>query len=210
MRQGLAMAGLAAAMMLSGGAVAQNPTGRSGHSTATYRDNTQAFTELSAFGRCFARSNRAGALALIATAPGSPEESALFNQLVSRREEICLGEGTNTSGSLIYWRGVIAEALLESNTAVPAELRQQATTVDQVRDLGGVARCYAAGHGAEVRALLETRPGSREELAASTALWPEFRRCLPPQVNVRLNAQWIRYLLAEALLRLPPAAPAAS
>ena len=203
----LSLAPLAA---LAGGAAAQNAPARSGHSTATEAENMQAFVELSAFGRCFARSNRAGALSLIATAPGSAEEHALFDRLVSRREETCLGEGTNTSGSLVYWRGVIAEALLELNVPLPPELRQQAPTATEVRDLGGVARCYSAGHRADVVALLETRPGSRQELAAATALWTEFRRCLPPSVNVRLNPQWIRYLLAEALLRLPPAAPAAS
>ena len=201
----LAFLTLAACAALAGGAEAQNMTGRSGHSTATESQNMQAFTELSAFGRCFVRANRAGALSLIATAPGSAEEHALFDRLVSRREETCLGAGTNTAGSLIYWRGVIAEALLESNVPLPAELRLPAPALAEVRDLGGVARCYAAGHNAEVRALLETRPGSRQELAAATALWPEFRQCLPPSANIRLNAQWIRYLLAEALLRLPPA-----
>ena len=55
--------------------------------------------------------------------------------------------------------------------------------------------------------MLATRAGSAEELAATTALWNDFRTCLPRHFNVRLNAPWIRYLLAEAILRLAPPAP---
>jgi len=49
---GLALLGFAAAL-LGGGAFARNQPGRSGHSTGNESVNTQAFTELSAFGRCF-------------------------------------------------------------------------------------------------------------------------------------------------------------
>ena len=206
-RAALAFMPLAAFATMAGGALAQHTTGRSGMSTAAEAPNVRAFTELNVFGRCFVRSNRSGSLSLIAAAPGSPEEAALFERLIFRGEEPCLSYGTRMQSSLIYWRGAIAEALVETRAEVPAELRQQAPAVAEVRDLGGVARCYAAGHRAEVLALLETQAGGSQELAAVTALWSEFRQCLPPSFNVRLNAQWIRYLLAEALLRLPPAAP---
>lgn len=206
----LACLPLAALAMMAGGASAQNPAGRSGHSTGAEAGNVRAFTELNVFGRCFVRSNRVGALSLIATAPGSREEGELFDRLVLRDDEVCMSAGSRVVSSMVYLRGAIAEALVETRVELPAELRQLAPAVAEVRDLSGVALCYTTGHRAEVQALLDTPAGGPQELAAVTALWGAFRQCFPPNFNVRLNAQWIRYLLAEALFRLPPAAPAAS
>jgi hypothetical protein len=72
-----------------------------------------------------------------------------------------------------------------------------------VRDLHGVARCYTSGHRNEVEALMKIHPGSQEEVKAVAALWEDFRKCMP-KFQVRLNAPWIRFLLAEALLRIEP------
>lgn len=196
---------------LAGEANAQMGGGRSGMSTGDRQENIDAFSELSVFGRCFALSNRRDAFTLIATAPGSPEERAAFDRLVFG-EQPCLagGSGTRVQASIIYMRGVIAEALLEMHADVPAGLLLPAPALAEVRDLGGVARCYAAGHRPQVQALVATRAGSAEELAAVSALWNDFRTCLPRQFNIRLNAQWIRFLLAEAMLRLAPPAPTSS
>jgi hypothetical protein len=102
----------------------------------------------------------------------------------------------------VFARGAIAEGLLRSE-GVPDNYRLPAPTPAEARDLHGVARCYTSGHRTEVETLLQTQPGSPEEVKAVAALWNDFRTCMPG-FKVRLNAPWIRFLLAEALLRLEP------
>ena len=49
----------------------------------------------------------------------------------------------------------------------------------------------------------ESRTIFRPEMERRIAFWSGFRTCMPG-FTVRLNAPWIRFLLAEALLRLGP------
>jgi hypothetical protein len=114
----------------------------------------------------------------------------------------CLAGGTKMSMPILFARGAIAEGLILTG-GVPDIHRLSAPSPAEVRDLHGVARCYTAGHRTEVETLLKTHPGSREEVAGVAGLWDNFRKCMP-DFNVRLNAPWIRFLLAEALLRLEP------
>lgn len=193
-----------AALASSGAASAQIASGRSGVSTSERLTNVRAFTDLRNFGICFVRTQRRAALTLIATVPGSPEETQAFNRFVFGERSTCMFGGTNVEASIVYMRGVIAEGLLLSG-GVPETHRLPAPTAAEVRNLGDVARCYVAGHRAEAQTVLATRLGSAEEVAAVTAVWEDFRTCLPPSQRIRLNAPWIRFLLAEAMLRLPPA-----
>jgi hypothetical protein len=193
-----------AALASSGPASAQLATGRSGVSTSERLSNVRAFTDLRNFGICFVRTQRRDALTLIATVPGSREETQAFNRLVFGERSTCMFGGTQVQASIIYMRGVIAEGLLLSG-GVPETHRLPAPTAAEVRNLGDVARCYVAGHRAEAQTVLATRLGSAEETAAVTAVWEDFRTCLPPRQPIRLNAPWIRFLLAEAMLRLAPA-----
>lgn len=181
----------------------QEPSTRSGMSTATRAENVNALQELAAFGRCFARFNRNVALGFVATESGSRGEAEYFERFIGGERPGCRNYGSWTNASFVYWRGVIAEGLLHSG-GVPASHVLPAPTVEQVSNLHDVARCYAAGHREQVRGLLATRLGSPEETAAVAALWNDFRACMPANFNVRLNAPWIRFLLAEALLRLAP------
>jgi hypothetical protein len=177
-------------------------------STSGELGNVRAFRELSRFGRCYVNMRRNNALALIATAPGSREETEAFNRLVFG-EQSCLHGGTRMSLPIVFMRGAIAEGLVKSG-GVPANYWLPAPSVAEVRTLADVARCYTSGRQDQVRALLEIELGTAEETAAVAALWDDFRGCFPPNFRIRLNAPWIRFLLAEALLRLPPAAPAPS
>ena len=174
-------------------------------------DNVRAFHDLSLFGRCYVSNHRNEALSLIATAPGTREEDQVFRRLI-RGDQYCLFPGTTVTLSAIYFRGVIAEALLRSAAGVPASYRLPAPSLAEVRNLGDVARCYASGHRVQVQDLLTIEPGTPEEVAAVQSLWNDFRTCLPPDAGIRLNATWIRFLLAEALLRLAAdaAAPASA
>lgn len=177
-------------------------SGRSGISTSAPLTNGSAFDELQKLGRCFAKSERKNALAVMATTPGSKEENELFKRVLYGERSTCMFGGTTLKMSTIYARGAIAEGLLRSD-GVPQEYVLPAPTPADARDLHGVARCYASGHKAEVQALLQTKAGSKQETAAVAAIWEDFRTCMPG-FNVRLNAPWIRFLLAEALLRLAP------
>jgi hypothetical protein len=191
------------ALGVSGGSVpaAYAQGGRSGTSTVQTAENMNALRELRAFGICYARFHRNDALVLLATTPNTREEADVYGRLVGGERGDCLGAGTWTSGSMSYLRGVIFEGLLEANQPIPPNLMLSAPSVEQVRDLHGVARCYVSGHRDEARSVLATRIGSREETAAIAAIWNEVRACFPQTLNVRLNAPWIRFLLAEALLR---------
>lgn len=196
-----------AAVLVSGVAQAQRAGGRSGMSTGDALTNVRAFEELRAFGRCVADGERQNALAIIATVPGSTEERDALSKYVYRERSTCLFGGTTMRMPTQFARGTIAEGLL-SKGGVPDSYHLPAPAVGEAKDLHGVARCYTTGHRDEVKSVLATKPGSREETKVLLGLWDEFRKCMP-DANIRLNAPWIRYLLAEAVLRLPPAAPAA-
>jgi hypothetical protein len=187
-------------------ALAQTGTGRSGMSTSGDLGNVKILRDLDEYGRCFAKNNRIGALALIATRPASKEENEVYRRL-AKRDQLCLYPGTEMFASVVYIRGAIAEGLLDAG-GVPANLLLPAPAPAQVTSLSEAARCYTSGHRPQVQALLKMKAGTREELAAITALWGGFRTCLPRRANVKLNALWIRFLLAEALLRT--SGPAAS
>jgi hypothetical protein len=176
--------------------------GRSGISTSAPLTNLKPYRELQSFGTCFARSRPKEALAIIATVPGSAEETKVLRRLVYGEREACMAGGTTMSMPNIFARGAIAEGLLRTG-GVPDTYRLASQSPAEVRDLHGVARCYASSHRAETEKLLLTHPGSPEEAKAVGALWEDFRTCMP-KFKVRMNAPWIRYLLAEALLRLEP------
>jgi len=203
----LALAAVAA-FAFSGTASAQLAHGRSGMSSSEQLSNVRAFSDLRHFGRCFAQTERRVALTVIATVPDSPEEREAFDRFVFGERENCLFGGTDMAMPILYMRGAIAEGLLHSG-GVPDTYRLSAPTPAEVHNLHDVARCFTAGHRAQVEALLETEAGSRQETAAVAALWNDFRACMPG-VSVRLNAPWIRFLLAEALLRTAPDAAASS
>ncbi|MBB5709062.1 hypothetical protein [Sphingomonas xinjiangensis] len=194
-------------MILAAPASAQVGGGQSGVSTSTPATNMRPFQELRNFGACFARNQPKDALRIIATQPGSAEEKSVLGKLIAGEHTTCLFGGTKMAMPGVFARGAIAEGLLGSG-GVPHTYRLAAPAVGEAKDLHGVARCYTNGHRSEVRDLLSTRAGSPEEVKAVAGLWNDFRACMPG-FKVRLNAPWIRFLLAEAMLRLPPETPQA-
>ncbi|HEY0044908.1 MAG TPA: hypothetical protein VGB62_10200 [Allosphingosinicella sp.] len=202
-RRNLALAGLGLAAFACGNAAsAQFGTGQSGSSSSVPVSNVRPYKELQSYGTCLARTARKGALAVIATEPGSREESKILDKYFYGEQTTCMFGGTRMQMPALFARGALAEGLLRSD-GVPAEYRLAAPVPSEVKDLHGVARCYTAGHRSEVETLLKTNPGTAEEVKAVAGLWNDFRTCMPG-FKVRLNAPWIRFLLAEALLRLEP------
>ena len=160
---------------------------------------------LHAFGNCYARMSTERAFELLGTEPGSREEAATYRRLFRSDSQNCLGEGTDLRVPVAFVRGAIAEGLLENAIPVPAALVRAAPAPgDQVRKYSEAARCYAAGHTGEIRTLLAAAPGGERELAALRPLAEDFFRCMPANAqDRRFNATHLRYMLAEALLRLP-------
>jgi outer membrane lipoprotein SlyB len=197
--------GALAALALAGAASAQTPSGRSGMSSGDTYSNMNAYRELRQFGICLVRTQRSAALAIIAAAQGSPEENrAMQGTVYGELDTNCMGGGDTNVMSSVLARGAVAEGLVLSG-GVPPTLLRPAPAPNEVRDLPGAGRCYAAGHQEQIRGLLATRIASPEERAAATALWSELRPCLA-RFNLRLNPTWIRYILAEGLLTLAPTA----
>jgi len=192
---------------MAGGASAQTPSGRSGSSSGDTYSNMNAYRELRMFGICIVRTQRSAALAIIAAEQGSPEEGrAMQGTVFGELDTNCGGAGDQTVMSPILARGAIAEGLLLSG-GVPPQFLRPAPAPNQVRDLAGAGRCYAAGHENEVRGLLATPIGSPQERAAAGVLWADIRPCLA-RWTLRLSPVWIRYILAEGLLTLAPTGPA--
>jgi hypothetical protein len=177
-------------------------SGTSGMSTSSPASNVKAYVELAALGDCYAQYHRREALMMIATTPSSAEEEKAFDRYMYGEQVTCMSGG-RMSIPIAFARGVLAQGLIRHGGVTP-ELMLAPVAPGQAKDLHAVARCYTSTHRAEVDALLRTQTGSKEEVSAVAALWPDFRTCMPG-FKVRLNAPWIRFLLAEARLRLPPA-----
>lgn len=200
----------AASVALAGIASAQISSGYSGSSTTGTMANEEAWRTLAVFGRCYAEHNQAGAFELLATVPDSPEERTVFRRLFRRETQFCLGEGTELGVRIGIVRGSIAEGLYRRGVQVPANLVQPVPAPGTpTRTLSGIARCYAATHRAEVRALLQTPLASRAELEALNAMSAELFQCVPEFARSRpFDTMMLRFRLAEALLRMAPPAPA--
>jgi hypothetical protein len=191
----------------AGAAQGQIAPGMSGRSSMQFMDQEEAMRTLAMFGRCYARRARADGLALIATRPTSREEAETYRRLF-RRDVICIGPGTTMSMPLAYVRGAIAEGFFHSGEGIPASHQLGAPSGEQVRNVADAARCYAAGHRAQVRALIAINPGSKAEYDAISAMMDGIRACLPDGAGFEMSATVIRYRLVEGLLRLGPDAPA--
>ena len=74
------------------------------------------------FGECVARAAPADSRALLAAAPGSPEENGSITMLTPRLSP-CIQNGLTVTFSAPILRGVIAEALYKLSRAVPAQSR---------------------------------------------------------------------------------------
>jgi hypothetical protein len=205
-RVAFALLPLALVTGMAGAAHGQLAPGLSGSSSLQFMDQEESMRTLVLFGRCYARRARAESLSLIATRPTSREEVDTYRRLF-RRDVICLGPGTTMSMPLAYVRGAIAEGFFQAEGGIPASHQLAAPTVDQVRNVADAARCYAAGHQGQVRALIAINPGTRAEFEAVSAMMDGIRACLPAGARFEISATVIRYRLVEGLLRLAPAAP---
>jgi hypothetical protein len=205
---------LAAALLalVPQGSIAQIAPSRSGTSTSQALGVEEYWDAVRAFGRCFVHRTPNDAFALLSTTPGSREETAVIRVLM-HGDAPCLGDVTRLTFHAPHIRGSFAEGLILNRTLIPPRLAVTAPAAGApIRTISEAARCYAATHGAEVRALIAgSRPGSTQELAAVQRMATDFFQCVPAEARGRpFNATNVRYSLAEALLRMGPTAPAAA
>jgi hypothetical protein len=200
---------LVAAALGGAQAPAQLATGRSGSSTMTYFSGDAVLAEALTFGECYAKAQPAKSLRLIATQPGSREEAQTYVAMFKSSNQGCLGDVVELRVPLDMVRGGIAEGLYKGRIPVPAELMQTVPVLKEIRNLSGAARCYVATHREEARRLIaSTGPGSRKEFDAVMKLLPDFRKCVPSGAKAQFSPTLVRFRLAEALLRTPPAVSA--
>ena len=186
-------------------ALAQVGTGRSGFSTVQSMNASQYWDAVFWFGRCFARTSQPIAFDLLASEPQSREERAIFARVFNGQESNCLNAVLQLTMAQPHIRGAIAEGFIRDGPSPPARLIVTAPPPGAtIRNITEAARCYAATHAAEVRALImETRPGTPQELAAVQRMGTDFLQCVPPEARrYQFNTTDLRYRLAEALLRL--------
>lgn len=195
------------APLLAGQANAQIASSRSGSTGVYVYDNETVMRTVVSFGRCFARENPRASLEWIATAPSSREEYQVYQRLARSGGVSCLQHGSTLTATPTLLRGAVAEGMLAAGTIVPPSHRQPIPTRAQVRNLSDAARCHAGANRAQVRALLTTRAGSRDEAARITELARTFPDCLPPGVSLQYDGTLLRFRLAEAMLRMEAAAP---
>jgi hypothetical protein len=192
--------------------LAQLAPSRSGSSTESTLTPEEYWEAVRDFGRCFVHRTPAHAFTLLSTIPGSRQEGAVITVLM-RGDVTCLGDVSRMRFRSQHIRGAFAEGLIRNGTPIPARLALAAPAAGTpVHTIHEAARCYTAPHGAEVRALVtETRPGSPQERTAIVRMFPDFLHCVPPEArNLQFDATDLRYVLAEALLRMGPTAPAAA
>lgn len=193
-------------------AMAQIAPGYSGSSDGgvDYMGNEEIWQALRVFGTCYARVNAPHALELIGTEPGTQAERDAVRRAI-RDPQNCFGYVVRVRAPYATLRGAVAEGLFRRRVAIPAALRQAPPARGtESRNIYEAARCVAAAQGDRVRGLLATSMGSRgEREAASALLSGPFRQCVPPEAGtLAMSPMYVRYLLAEALLRLPATASA--
>ena len=189
------------------GASAQIAPGYSGSSDGgtVYMGNEEIWQALRVFGSCYARLSTAHALELLGNEPGTQGERDAVRRAI-RDPQNCFGYVSRVRAPYAWLRGAVAEGLWKRRVAIPTTLLRGAPARGtESRNIHDSARCVAAAHGDQVRALLATSIGSRGERETAEALLSgPFMRCVPPEVGALiLSPLMVRYMLAEALLRLP-------
>ena len=205
MRTILAFATLALVAVPSA-ANAQLAPGRSGISTQQTFGGQMAWDVLVEFGNCYASREQAKALELVSTPAGSLEEAKIYKRLFRKADQGCLGDISSLSVPWQFVRGAVAEGFYQKRIQVPASLTVTTPMLpENALTLSDIATCYVARNPDPARVLVETtRPGTKKEFEAVSALMPGMAECLPANLPKapQFDTMLIRFRIAEALWRL--------
>jgi len=215
MRAGLALLLLAAQLASAAPARAGEPpatrlpTWEQSHTL----EGNQTVRTLRAFGYCLVRARASASEALMASRPGSAEESAAMTALSEGDDHPCLYQATRMvirSRPLI--RGIVAEFLYNRDN--PGSRNHAPRAFDRPFDPaapgwretpdGALGRWLAAcavhrgpGHARQMIRFNHDSPG---ETRALRAIRPALLHCLPQGRSLQVSRHVIRAMLAEALL----------
>src|SRR5262245_6024356 len=186
-------------------ASAQTASGRSGYSTERWiSGGREIFDDLNAFGRCFAAQQTKDALQLVRPEAGSLEEAKVYKSLFSK-EQACLSDLAGLSVPWQYVRGAVGEGFYTRGVPLPPDFAfPRDLPPEKVKSVMDAATCYAARHPEDARALILTKPASKEQEALFDAHWADFSACLPPNMpaGFKFDTLLLRYRIAESLWRL--------
>ena len=211
MRASFTLASIIALALAAGPAAAQVPN-------IDRLTNDAAAQVMHRFALCVGM-RREAAGRVLATLPGSREESALVERLIDPMPPTCEVGGLLLEFSPRYLRGGIAEAVWRADFADPSRPRKKsplavfpvpsadrASGLDEAQKgiIGLVvfAECTARTDRASVAALLAARYGSSAELGAYQSLQSAMENCLPDGMELKLTPLRLRGYLAEGAYRV--------
>lgn len=158
---------------------------------------------------CTRHHRREAAIALLATVPGSREESARMQEAIPSGQTECPIKVTRLriSDRSVLMRGALAEALYNGDRTKPRASSALPLIETPRHPVGGsaaavgrsVARCAVRRRPLEAHAVLKYIPGAAGEERALRALKPTFLACLPPGERLGVSRLVIRALIAEEL-----------
>ena len=150
--------------------------------TASERD---AAWTMHRFAECLVRTRQGQMLELLATRLNSPEQNRIVRDVIGWRSRCLQARSMQIDNVLL--RGAVAEALHRQ------ELRGRS-----VGRLDRFGRCMMTRYPDTARALIGTRPGSREERTAMEGISPRVAECLPPSPRRARHPLLLRGAIAEA------------
>jgi hypothetical protein len=159
---------------------------------------------------CTRRERRQAAEALLATAPGSPQETAALAAAMPSGKTGCpIKAARLTIHSRILARGALAEALYNGDGARPraasalplGETFQPSRYGSEFVVARWVARCAVRREPRLAHEVVKWNPGAVGEARALGLLKPVFIACLPPGERLQISRINIRALIAEELYR---------
>lgn len=148
--------------------------------------------------------------ALLASAPGSAQEKALFRAAIPSGQTECPIRNTRlVIRSAILLRGAIAEAFYNGGSFKPrgesalplAEAFQPSNEGSEFAVARWVARCAVRRQPRLAHEVLKWNIGAMGEGRALRALKPTFIGCLPPGERLLIARLNMRALIAEELYR---------
>lgn len=167
-------------------------------------DRAAAESAMRRFAQCVVRGDPTMARSVMASAPGSQEESALFHAVAQRRNG-CLGQGRLRfrHGML---RGALAEQLYLRSYDRPVQaVAQPDAPLAPVQPGRGAYQAYAAcvvkRNSPAADAALRSSPGGSAEKTAYQDIMPSLSSCLSggDQAKLAIDRVALRGYLAEAL-----------
>ena len=167
-------------------------------------DEQSAAWTMHRFAECLVRTRDRQMVEFISTRLNSPEENRIVRDVIGWRSRCLQARSMQIDHTLL--RGAIAEALYRQELRgrdIPRPARApEMLDADPARNssaaLERFARCMMERHPEMVRPIIGTRPGSRQEREALTAIRAVLPDCLPAAPSRARHPLMIRGALAEA------------